>query len=475
MLQEHNFMSQVVRTTLGCPRCGTNFPAIIEQIIDVGRDPQAKARFLSGRVNTVTCPNCGYTMAVGTPLLYHDPSKELMIIYVPMELNISTAERERVIGDLARRLTDSIPQEQRRAYLLTPKQALTIPGMIDMILDADGITAEMREAQRQKMQALNLFLQAGPDQWPTLIQEQAQHIDAEFLQMIVITAENAAETGKAQLAEALIAFYNFMVQNTPVGQEMLRAAQAQEETVRAVAEELQAMGEDMSREDFLNQVIRYAGDEDRVQAVAGLMRPALDYQFFQDLSTRIEAAKGAERQKLEKLRDHLLELTSIIDQQTQAVLQRAADTLRVILNSEDIDAAIRPRLDQIDDTFMAVLQANIQAAQQHNDERTAERLQLVLAEVMDILQDSAPPQLKFINELMLTGDDEEADELIAARAPEFGPELIDLMDAVAADLDESEQPEAAERMRKLADFAAEHVSDTPRSPAQANPPHGHEH
>jgi hypothetical protein len=465
-------MSQVVRTTLGCPRCGNNFQAVIEQVIDVGRDPQAKARFLSGRVNMVTCPNCGHTMAVGTPMLYHDPSKELMIIFVPMELSISTEERERVIGDLTRRAIDSIPQEQRKAYLLTPKQALTIPGMIDMILDADGITAEMRDAQRQKMQVLNMFLQSGPDQWPSLIDEQAEYIDGEFMQMILVTAENAAETGKPQLAEALIALYNFMVQNTPAGQELMRAAQAQEETVRAVAEELQAMGDDMSREDFLNLVLSYAGDPERVQAIAGLMRPALDYQFFQDLTTRIDAADGDERKKLEGLRDQLLELTSIIDQQTQAVLQRAADNLRVILNSEDLDAAIRPRLDQIDDTFMAVLQANIQAAQQHNDERTAERLQLVLQKIMEILRDSAPPQLQFINEVMTTNTDEEAEELIVARAPEFGPELLDLMDAVAADLDESEQPDAAARMRRLADLAAEHVGDAPRFPAEH---HDHDH
>jgi hypothetical protein len=219
-------------------------------------------------------------------------------------------------------------------------------------------------------------------------------------------------------------------------------------------------------------VLSYAGDPERVQAVAGLMRPALDYQFFQELTTRIDAADGDERKKLEGLRDQLLELTSIIDQQTQAVLQRAADNLRVILNSEDLDAAIRPRLDQIDDTFMAVLQANIQAAQQHNDERTAERLQLVLQKIMEILRDSAPPQLQFINEVMTTGTDEEAEELIVARAPEFGPELLDLMDAVAADLDESEQPDAAARMRRLADLAAGHVGDAPRFPAEH---HDHDH
>jgi hypothetical protein len=469
-------MSQVVRTTLGCPRCGNNFQAIIEQIIDVGRDPQAKARFLSGRVNMVACPNCGHTMAVGTPLLYHDPAKELMIFYLPMELNVSTPERERIIGDMTRRLTDSIPPEKRRAYLLTPKQALTLPGMIDMILDADGITAEVREEQRQKMQVLNMFLQVGPDEWPALIAEQEPSIDGEFLQMMLITAENAAETGKPQLAEAIIALYNFLIQNTAAGQEIVLAAQEQEETVRAVAEELQALGDDMTREDLMNLVVSYAGDDARVQAVASLMRPALDYQFFQDLTNRIELRSGEERDQLEQLRDHLLEVTNMIDQQTQAVLRRATDTLRVILNSEDIDAAIRPRLDQIDDTFMAVLQANIQAADQHTDERTLERLQLVLQKVLEILQDSAPPQLRFINEVMTTGSDDEARDLIVERAPEFGPELIDLMDAVAADLDESDQSDAAARMRRLAGVAAQYVGETRQFPAEAGyHHHGHEH
>ena len=62
-------MSQVVRTSLNCPHCGASFTGIVEQIIDVGRDPQAKQRFLSGRVNMLTCPNCGNSFAIGTPLV----------------------------------------------------------------------------------------------------------------------------------------------------------------------------------------------------------------------------------------------------------------------------------------------------------------------------------------------------------------------------------------------------------------------
>jgi len=458
-------MSQVVRTQLSCPRCGQSFPAIIEQIIDVGRDPQAKARFLSGRVNTMTCPNCGSTFAVGTPLLYHDPYKELMIMYVPMELNVSVEERERIVGDMTRRVTESIPPEQRKGYLLQPRQALTIPGMIDMILDADGITEEIREAQREKMRVMEMFLQVGPDQWPVMIDEQSAHIDQEFLQMMLATAENAAAGGHEGMANALIQLYNFMIQNTDVGRAVLEAAEAQEATVRAVAEDLEAMGEDMTREDFMELVLSYAGDDERLQAVTGLMRPAMDYMFFQELTnTVVQATNDDERERLTTLRERLLEYTNAIDQQTQAVLQRATDTLRAILNSEDLDAAIRPRMEQIDDTFLAVLQANLQAAEQKNDPETAARLQAVLQKVLDILRESAPPQIQFINELMTTADDEDAHEMIKEHASRFGPELTELMEAIAQDLDANEQTDNAQRLRGLREFAADYIGEVPQFP-----------
>ncbi len=453
-------MSQVVRTTLSCPRCGHHFPAIVEQIIDVGIDPQAKARFLSGRINMITCPNCGHNIAIGTPLIYHDPQKELLLVYVPMELNISAAERERAIGDLTRHVINGIPQEKRRAYLLTPRQAMTIPGMIDMILDADGITAEMREAQREKMRVMEMFLSVHPDQWPALLEEQAAHIDQDFLQMALVTAQNAADTGQPALAEALMAFYSYLIANTDIGQEIIAAAQAQEEVVQEVAQTLQAMGQGITREDFMSLVISYAGDEDRVQAVVGLMRPAFDYVFFQELSQRIDATEGDERQTLLHLRDRLLELVAVIDQQTQAVIQRAADTLRVIASSEDIDAAIRPRLDMIDDTFLAVLQANIQAAEQHNDAQTADRLKLVLQKVLETLRESAPPQIRLINDLMNTTEDE-AHDILKSAAPQFGPELTDFMEAIARDLDENGQADSAQRLRSLKDIAARYIGSAP--------------
>jgi len=451
-------MSQAVRTQITCPRCGQSFTGIIEQIIDVGEDPQAKQRFLSGQINMLTCPNCGNPVAIGTPLVYHDPDKELLLIYVPMELNISQEERERVTGDMVRRLTERIPQEKRRAYLLQPRQALTIPGMIDTILESDGITAEMREAQRDKLRVMEMFLQVSPDQWPQMVEEQEAHIDAQFFQLLLVTAENAAQTGRAEMSEGLIQLYNFLIENTAAGREALSAAEAQEKVIQDITTELEALGENMTREQFMDLVLRHAEDDEHIQALVGVMRPAFDYVFFQALSEKIDAAQGDDRDRLVHLRDQVLELTALLDQQTQAVLQRAADTLRVILNSEDLDAAIRPRLDQLDDTFLAVLQANIQAAEQQNNLELTARLKLVLERVLAILRESAPPQIRFINQVMSAETDEAAQELIAAEGAQFGGELLALMDAIAEDLEASNQAQTAARLRALRKYAETHVA-----------------
>ncbi|HPO59828.1 MAG TPA: CpXC domain-containing protein, partial [Anaerolineaceae bacterium] len=62
-----------IRTT--CPRCKSPVLADVQQIVDVARDSQAKARLLNGSLNVMNCPHCGYQGMISTPLVYHDPDK----------------------------------------------------------------------------------------------------------------------------------------------------------------------------------------------------------------------------------------------------------------------------------------------------------------------------------------------------------------------------------------------------------------
>jgi len=132
----------------------------VNTLIDAAQDPQAKIALLSGRINVAVCPNCGAPNTVLTPLMYHDPSKELLVSYVPMELGLPKDTQEKMIGELMRELTSQLPQGSFKAYLLQPRQALTMQGLIDQVLQADGVTPEMMEDQRARVRLVEQFLQA---------------------------------------------------------------------------------------------------------------------------------------------------------------------------------------------------------------------------------------------------------------------------------------------------------------------------
>src|SRR5258708_9959750 len=108
-------------TPVTCPNCRQPFTAQLEQIIDVQRDPQGKARLLAGRTNLVKCPHCGYQFMLAAPLLYHDAAKELLLIYIPRELGLPQREQDRWMGSLSDAVMSTLPPTHRQRYLVRPR------------------------------------------------------------------------------------------------------------------------------------------------------------------------------------------------------------------------------------------------------------------------------------------------------------------------------------------------------------------
>jgi hypothetical protein len=106
-----------------------------------------KAAFLQGQINLAQCPQCGTTFAANVPLLYYDLEKELSLVLVPPDLNVIGSDQEKLIGDLTNSLVNSLPTEERKFYLFNPKQFLSLESMVKTILEADGISEEVLEAQ----------------------------------------------------------------------------------------------------------------------------------------------------------------------------------------------------------------------------------------------------------------------------------------------------------------------------------------
>ncbi len=459
-------------TQLTCPNCRQPFSAQLEQVIDVGRDPQAKARLLAGRTNLVTCPHCGYQSMLATPLVYHDPAKELMLVYIPMELNLPRAEQDKLVGSLSNAIISSLPQEQRKGYLLMPKNMLSLQGMVEMILEADGVTKEMLEAQRAKMRLVETFLQADPDTLPELVTQYDAQIDQEFFAIMAATMDSALAAGRRDLAEQLNAVQERLAELSTTGQELLKRASAQEAAIQQVSAALNGLGEKASYDDFVDLTFQIAneGGDELLQVLVGLARPQLDYQFFQTLTARIDQAEGDDKDTMIAIRDRLLELTKLVDQQQNQVLREAADTLKAIANSPDLDTAIRERIWLLDDTFLAVLSANIQAAEEAKEAEAVTRLKEIFERVVTILRQNAPPAIQFINDVMQMKNLDEARAAIASRAAEFGPELVQWIDMLGQDLSQRGNSPALERLITLREEAVKAVGEGGDAPAMQSAP-----
>jgi len=351
-----------------------------------------------------------------------------------MELGLSKDAQEKAIGDMMREVTSNLPQGAFKAYLLQPRQALTMQGLIEQVLQADGVTPQMMQEQRDRVKLIETFVQAPQEAIPGLVQQYDDRIDAQFIQTMTLLIQQFLNEGREQVAEQVAAVQNLIVELSTFGRQLIHESQEQEAVVAEVANQINALGPNAQRSDFLNLTVSYAGDVQRLQALVGLVRPVFDYQFFQELTDFTSKSPADDRGNLEELRDTLLQLTSMVDQQAQAAMQEAVQLLRAIMGSPQPDELIQANLPMIDYTFMQILSANIQEATQRGDINASARLKDIYQRVVAALQANMPPELRFINDLLNSPEESEAIRLIIDRAGEFGDSLLGALDAVEQQL-----------------------------------------
>jgi hypothetical protein len=433
-----------VKTQVLCPNCRQPVTATIEQLFDVNQDPAAKQRFLSGRFNMIQCPNCGYKGQVAGPIMYHDPEKELLLTFVPMELGLPQPEQEKLIGRLMNEVISKLPQDKRKGYLLNPKPTFTMQGLMERVLEADGVTKEMLDSQRAKVQLLQSLLTAPEEQWPQMIKDHDAEIDITLFQLLTASAEATASSGNQAGAQKMTAMQNALLQNSTFGQQ----ARARQDKVEAVARELQGLGQKLTPDKLLELVVN-ARDDDKLAAYTSLARAGMDYAFFEALTRRIDRATDDEKIRLGKVRDQLLEMTQEIDKATQAQMAEATSLLRQLMDAPDLNQAIQDNIERVDDTFMAVLNLNIEAAQKAKRPDALTRLVLINDAINRLMQEAAPPEIKFIDELLQMEPETAAEEVLKTRPGVVTSELVDTMNYVGESLRQGGQAELAERLERL--------------------------
>jgi hypothetical protein len=360
---------------------------------------------------------------------------------MPVEINLPKAEQERVTGQLINQAISHLPPERRKGYLFQPQAVLTLQGLVERILQADGVTREQLDEQRARVRLLEDLLRTPADGLPAFVAQHDAEMDEVFFQLASLTLQSARDARGAQAVserlEQALALSSY-------GKRVL----AREAEVRAAAESLSQIKEPLTREAVLDLIVQ-APSEDRERALAGLARPALDYGFFQALSDRIEKAEGDEKTRLTGLRQRLLRVTQEIDAAQEARVADAAAILQGLVQADNLDEALAQSLPVVDDLFLSMLSANLQAAQQRGDEKTLARLEEIDRKLRQAIQQSLPPGLRLAQEVL----DEEDEAAAVRRIDEAGETLdadfLNTLLSMSQRLEAAGDPDGAARVERL--------------------------
>ncbi|MFV1859592.1 MAG: CpXC domain-containing protein [Anaerolineales bacterium] len=427
--------------TVRCPSCGSPIQAHVHQLVDVGLDPSAKSRLLSGSLNLVRCPVCQYEGQLSAPLVYHDPGKELLLTYIPVELGIPKDEQEKLIGRLINQAIEALPAESRKGYLLQPKAVLTIQGLIERILEGDGVTREELDAQRSKIRLFEDLLKAPQESLDGFVAEHDGELDERFFQLAALSLQTTPdESARASATQKL----ESALQLSSYGKRLTE----REAELRSAAESLREAGDDLTREKLLELIVE-AENDDRVQAIVSLARPGLDYSFFQLLTERIDQAEGEEAKRLVALRKRLLEQTEEIDKAQEARLAQASNLIGSLVQAEDLDQAIKAALPAIDELFLAVLQANIRGAEESDDQELLVKMKDIEQKLNTAIMDSLPPNLRLAQQVLGTEDEQEAQRMLDQSVELIDDQFLGALLTTSQRLEEADDKQGAERLRRL--------------------------
>lgn len=430
------------QTQIACPRCKQIITANVEQLFDVTADPGAKQRLLGGVSNMARCPHCGYEGRLATPIVYHDADKELLLTYFPPELAMPLNEQEKLIGPLINQITNSLPAEKRKAYLLKPVPNLTFESMMETILGKDGITPEMIKAQQERLNLIDRLLQSSTsDVRSEIIKQNEKLFDEQFFALFSRLAQAGTGSGQEQLARQMAELQKQLLTETAYGRQLQESVGELE----AAAKSLQEAGKELTREKLLDIVLA-APNEARRKALVSLARNGMDYVFFQNLTEKIDKASGDERTKLEEIRQKLLDYVNDIDKQMEQRYKAAEEFVEKILAQDDVARATRDNLDSFTQDAVDIVQSMLRQASEKNDYARMGKLQ----KMVEVLQEAsaAPPEVAFIEQLLDAPDGTAVEKMLAENESVVTDTFMETFSGLMAQID-AQAGQGNEEAKKL--------------------------
>jgi hypothetical protein len=423
---------------LACPNCRTPMRAQVFTLVDVGRQPELKNYLLAGQLNLAVCPNCGTPAMIAAPLIYHDPAKQLFLVHFPQQLNARPEEQERFIGDATSLIMRELPADAPKGYLLAPRRFLTLNSLLDTVLEADGISREVVEAQRARVDLIGQLADAfehGEEQLAKAVEQHKDQLDYEFFATLTAFAEASAQSGRSDSSDLLIGLRDKLIELTGFDE----------------AELGEFADDDFALDEVLER-LESASDDELEQAIAEL-RPAIDYGFFEEWTKRIDAAdqagNTAQAERLTARRAQILETVERMDKQAQELFEAGALVLQAVMEAADPAAALRAQSEKLDEAFLLVLEANLAAAQRAGATDAVAKLEEIRRLALEIIQESLSPEERFINELLAAEKPQDATKLLRQNVPMITPAFVKRLNELADQFEGDGRKPLGERLRQL--------------------------
>ena len=427
-----------------CPNCQQPLVAEIQQVIDGGRNPQHKELILSGGLNIAQCHVCGFQGQLPVPMVYHDTEKEILYTFSPPDVSKTMEEKEGALAPLLKNIIDNLEPKERKGYLFQPKAMLTMNSLIKNILLEDGITEEMIESQQEKVKLLDdLFVQDGEALTET-IKSNNERIDREFFALFAEIAQRIIANQDEKAIAKIQLIQEVLMAETDVGKEIL----TETNEIKAASKSLEALGKNLTRSSLLELIIS-APTSERVRALTSLVRPAMDYEFFQMFTDKIEKSEEEVRSALIEKRNQMLKLTQEIDQQVQERMNAAKEIINEIIDGESLEESLIKNIDHIDQLFVQTLSSELEAATKENLTERKDKLENLMHKIQEL---TTPPELKMVDHLLSAADDEgELKKLLEEIKDQISPQLIDYMTSIITNYEEQINTAGGDSKEEMAD------------------------
>ncbi|MHB1357831.1 MAG: CpXC domain-containing protein [Anaerolineae bacterium] len=425
----------VMPTRVNCPQCKKPFMVELHTVVDVGQEPDLKEALLRGGINSARCPECGAGGMISTPILYHDPAKDLLISFVPPELGMKLDQQEKFIGGLVKAVMDSLPVEKRKAYFFQPKTALTMEGMFDTILEADGVSREALAAQRARLRTMNALLNVMEDEktFADMVKEHQKELDYEFLLLISNLIDANEQDGNQEAVTTLQQLRDKVMKLVDI------AAPKQ-------------VSESASNEDLIKLLLD-STDNETWRSTIAMNRPRLDYGFFQALTGMIDAAETGgdtdQAEKLTALRERILEEIDTQENMMRSVEDQAVLFIMDLCEAQDLKAMLLENRKRLNDLTLNMVARYRAVAQASGNTSRAEKLQLILDQALDTLESDLPPDARLINRLMRAEHPEGTNRILEENRGMLNEALLATVDKYIENLRRTNKTKLADHLQNI--------------------------